>query len=104
MLACLLARACVRAACTAQVCNHPDLFEGRTIVSAFDMPPLEVHLPSLVQPACVRTLSLDQEAALLVQEGIAMAGACLKGRTSGVCLCACVSVCVCVCECARVCA
>jgi hypothetical protein len=30
-----------------QVCNHPDLFEGRSIVSAFDMPPLALQLPSL---------------------------------------------------------
>ena len=31
-----------------QVCNHPDLFEGRPIVSAFDMMPgLIWHLPSL---------------------------------------------------------
>ncbi len=29
-----------------QVCNHPDLFEGRPIVSAFDMPGLVAHLPS----------------------------------------------------------
>ena len=29
-----------------QVCNHPDLFEGRPIVSAFDMPGLVVQLPS----------------------------------------------------------
>jgi len=28
------------------VCNHPDLFEGRPIVSAFDMPGLVAHLPS----------------------------------------------------------
>ena len=29
-----------------QVCNHPDMFEGRPIVSAFDMPGLVVQLPS----------------------------------------------------------
>ncbi len=29
-----------------QVCNHPDLFEGRAIVSAYDMPRLSVQLPS----------------------------------------------------------
>lgn len=29
-----------------QVCNHPDLFEGRPIVSAFDMPGLVAQLPS----------------------------------------------------------
>jgi hypothetical protein len=31
----------------AQVCNHPDLFEGRAIVSAYDMPQINVQLPSL---------------------------------------------------------
>lgn len=31
-----------------KVCNHPDLFEGRPIVSAFDMDPLAVRAPSLV--------------------------------------------------------
>ena len=31
-----------------QVCNHPDLFEGRPIVSAFDMRPLRQHWPSCV--------------------------------------------------------
>ena len=31
-----------------KVCNHPDLFEGRPIVSSFDLPPLHVHLPSLL--------------------------------------------------------
>ena len=31
-----------------KVCNHPDLFEGRPIVSAFDMEPLAVRAPSLV--------------------------------------------------------
>lgn len=32
---------------TIQVCNHPDLFEGRPIISAYDMPPLSVQLPTL---------------------------------------------------------
>lgn len=31
-----------------KVCNHPDLFEGRAIVSAFDMQPLRVPVPALV--------------------------------------------------------
>ncbi len=30
-----------------QVCNHPDLFEGRPIVSSFDMWGLPFHMPSL---------------------------------------------------------
>jgi SNF2 family DNA or RNA helicase len=29
-----------------KVCNHPDLFEGRAIVSAYDMPALELKMPS----------------------------------------------------------
>ena len=29
------------------MCNHPDLFEGRAIVSAFDMPPLAQQLPTV---------------------------------------------------------
>lgn len=31
-----------------QVCNHPDLFEGRPIVSAFDMWGLDQRMPSVV--------------------------------------------------------
>ena len=31
-----------------KVCNHPDLFEGRPIISAFDMDGLEIAMPSLV--------------------------------------------------------
>ena len=34
-----------------QVCNHPDLFEGRPIVSAFDMDPLQRRLPSIATTA-----------------------------------------------------
>jgi len=30
-----------------QVCNHPDLFEGRPILSSFDMWGLPFHMPSL---------------------------------------------------------
>ena len=29
------------------MCNHPDLFEGRSIVSSFDMWPLQQRYPSL---------------------------------------------------------
>ncbi|GAX77679.1 hypothetical protein CEUSTIGMA_g5122.t1 [Chlamydomonas eustigma] len=36
-----------------KVCNHPDLFEARPIVSAFDMPPLALHIPSLVLSGCL---------------------------------------------------
>lgn len=31
-----------------QVCNHPDLFEGRPIVSPLDVEPIDVHWPSLI--------------------------------------------------------
>lgn len=34
-----------------QVCNHPDLFEGRPIVSAFDFSGIELRLPSIVTKA-----------------------------------------------------
>lgn len=34
-----------------KVCNHPDLFEGRAIVSSFDMLPLACPVPSLVPRA-----------------------------------------------------
>ena len=34
-----------------QVCNHPDLFEGRPIVSSFDMFGLPFHLPTLAMHA-----------------------------------------------------
>ena len=30
-----------------KVCNHPDLFEGRAIISAFDCDALEVPVPQL---------------------------------------------------------
>ena len=35
------------------MCNHPDLFEARPIVSAFDMPSLALQLPSLVLSGCL---------------------------------------------------
>ena len=32
-----------------QVCNHPDLFEGRSIISAFDMlPAISIQEPSTI--------------------------------------------------------
>ena len=36
-----------------QVCNHPDLFEGRPIVSSFDMWGMPFHMPSLAMHALV---------------------------------------------------
>lgn len=36
-----------------QVCNHPDLFEGRAIVSAFDMEQLRMPVPRQVSYAFV---------------------------------------------------
>jgi hypothetical protein len=38
-----------------QVCNHPDLFEGRPIVSAFDDVGVQLQLPT----AAVRALDRD---------------------------------------------
>jgi hypothetical protein len=43
---------------TPQVCNHPDLFEGRSIVSSFDMEPIVLRVPSLV--ACAGSRRWDQ--------------------------------------------
>ena len=37
------------------MCNHPDLFEGRPIVSAFDMWGLEQQLPSAAVRAAERS-------------------------------------------------
>ena len=40
---------CVTRPNVAQVCNHPDLFEGRAIISAFDMlPSISIQEPSAV--------------------------------------------------------
>jgi hypothetical protein len=49
------------------VCNHPDLFEGRPIVSAFDSPPLVVGVPSRVMVGCTSP-PLDQELGWLVNQ------------------------------------
>lgn len=48
----------LKAACPlSQVCNHPDLFEGRPIVSAFDMVGgLSAQLPSVAMRASDRTV------------------------------------------------
>lgn len=56
----------------AQVCNHPDLFEGRPIVSSFDMlPGVVVRVPSLVMTGVARPAmeSVDLEAAGLALTG-----------------------------------
>lgn len=42
---------CLLIVISKQVCNHPDLFEGRPIVSAFDFPGIELRLPSIVTKA-----------------------------------------------------
>eukprot|EP00891_Asterochloris_glomerata_P002326 jgi/Astpho2/2326/e_gw1.00043.32.1_t len=42
-----------------KVCNHPDLFEGRPIVSAFDAQPLDFQLPSLATQALQPRLWVD---------------------------------------------
>ena len=56
---------CSRVPGPEQVCNHPDLFEGRPIVSAFDMVPMTRHLPSSVLTACAPTLWRSVSPALL---------------------------------------
>jgi hypothetical protein len=38
-----------------KVCNHPDLFEGRPIISSFNMAGMEVHLSSLAWSAMRRS-------------------------------------------------
>jgi len=38
-----------------QVCNHPDIFAGRAIVSPLDLQPLTLELPSLITPPQVLT-------------------------------------------------
>lgn len=59
-----------------QVCNHPDLFEGRSIVSAYDCEPLEMQLPSLLltqlapPPLCATPAGVD-----LSRMGLLLAGA-----------------------------
>ena len=53
-----------------QVCNHPDLFEGRPIVSSFDMPALILQLPSeamqALRPDQDKHLDLGALALLLI--------------------------------------
>jgi hypothetical protein len=61
------------------VCNHPDLFEGRPIVSAFDSPPLVVGVPSRVMVGCTSP-PLDQELGWLVNQ-VRQAGR--EGRREG---------------------
>ena len=47
--ACAEVFGCVKTANAVQVCNHPDLFEGRAIISAFDMlPSISIQEPSAV--------------------------------------------------------
>ena len=48
-----------------KVCNHPDLFEGRPIVSAFDMEPLSVRAPALVAKDQVELPNLQRSLDLL---------------------------------------
>lgn len=47
-----------------KVCNHPDLFEGRPIVSSFDMDPISIVFPTVLireqlMPAQIELLQLD---------------------------------------------
>jgi E1A-binding protein p400 len=44
-----------------KVCNHPDLFEARPIVSAFDMPRLEIKMPSKTVGMLERGRRINEE-------------------------------------------
>ena len=44
-----------------KVCNHPDLFEERPIVSPFRMQGLHQHYPSLVQTASERLITNNSD-------------------------------------------
>eukprot|EP01125_Pyxidicula_operculata_P012732 TRINITY_DN4194_c4_g1_i1.p1 TRINITY_DN4194_c4_g1~~TRINITY_DN4194_c4_g1_i1.p1 ORF type:complete len:1463 (+),score=421.63 TRINITY_DN4194_c4_g1_i1:14-4402(+) len=44
-----------------KVCNHPDLFESRPIISSFDMyPALDFHIPSLAERATEESPNLEK--------------------------------------------
>ena len=60
-----------------QVCNHPDLFEGRPIVSSFDMFGFPFHLPSAAMHALAPPLWQDI--------GIASIGADLLAQEENTC-------------------
>lgn len=63
-----------------QVCNHPDLFEGRPIVSAFDTPPLALRYPTRV---LLGTLPPPLDLACDLYLGDGIAGATLDADTAG---------------------
>ncbi len=65
-----------------QVCNHPDLFEGRPIVSSFDSPPIALHLPVRVLRGLVAP-SLPEQLDLLLNHGLATAGSSSAGSAGG---------------------
>jgi len=44
-----------------KVCNHPDLFEGRPIISAFDMEPLSIQVPALIAKSSMHRYRQDLE-------------------------------------------
>ena len=44
-----------------KVCNHPDLFEGRPIISAFDMEPLAIQVPALIAKSSMHGYRQDLE-------------------------------------------
>jgi hypothetical protein len=53
-----------------KVCNHPDLFEGRPIVSAYDMPRLSLRLPSLAAAALPHRSPWERLAAIADGAGL----------------------------------
>lgn len=58
--------------CGTQVCNHPDLFEGRPIVSAYDPPPLQLPVPSCIVYGQLAPPPLHDAVPLLLHEGLAL--------------------------------
>jgi len=60
-----------------QVCNHPDLFEGRPIVSAYDMPRLPLRLPSLAATALPHKTPWERLAA--IADGAGLPGLLVAG-------------------------
>ncbi|WIA40512.1 hypothetical protein OEZ86_013861 [Tetradesmus obliquus] len=50
-----------------KVCNHPDLFEGRAIVSAYDMPQISVQLPSIAMTGRMGARALADLPSLILE-------------------------------------
>eukprot|EP00210_Caulerpa_lentillifera_P000034 g33.t1 len=52
-----------------KVCNHPDLFEGRQILSPLDLDPIEIHFPSLLSPNPTNAMLLPYGLGDLISQG-----------------------------------